>query len=150
MGKTIAEKILADHVGHPVSAGDVVIAPLDFVFWDDSNRPQACDVFKQLGGTRVFDPRRIGAFLDHAGLSPNPAVAMVHRTMREFSREQGIEVYEIGQGIAHQLIPELGLAGPGDLLIGADFYICTIGVLNVFGTNIKSNNLTTTILTNKL
>lgn len=150
MGKTIAEKIFADHVGHPVSAGDVIIAPLDFVFWDDSNRPQACDVFRQLGGTRVFDPKRIGAFLDHAGLSPNPAVAMVHRTMREFCREQGIEVFDIGQGIAHQLIPERGLAGPGDLLIGADSHTCTVGALNALGAGVGSSDLATAMLTGKL
>jgi 3-isopropylmalate/(R)-2-methylmalate dehydratase large subunit len=150
VGRTIAEKIFPDHVGHPVSAGDVVIAPLDYVFWDDSNRPQACDVFKQLGGTRVFDPRRIGAFLDHSGFSPNPAVAMVHRTMREFSNEQGIQVYDLGEGIAHQLIPEKGLADPGDLLIGADSHTCTIGALNAFGAGVGSSDLATAMLTGKL
>lgn len=150
MGKTIAEKIFGDHVGRPVSAGDVVIAPLDYVFWDDSNRPQACEVFRELGGTRVFDPSRVGAFLDHAGISPNPAVAMVHRTMREFSREQGIRVFDVGQGIAHQLIPEHGLASPGDILVGADSHTCTVGALNAMGLGVGSSDLATALLTGKL
>jgi 3-isopropylmalate/(R)-2-methylmalate dehydratase large subunit len=150
MGRTIVEKVFADHVGHIVKAGDVVIAPLDFVFWDDSNRPQACEVFRQLGGRLVFDPSKVAAFLDHAGLMPNPAAAAVHNLMRQFSREQGTEIYEIGQGIEHQLTLEKGKVVPGDLIIGADSHTCTYGALNALGTGVGSSDIAVGMLTGKL
>ena len=95
-GRTISEKIMSAHVGHDVRAGDIVISPLDLVFWDDSNRPQACEVFREMNGTRVFDARKIVAFLDHAPLAHNLASVSVHRVMRDFCREQGIELHEAG------------------------------------------------------
>lgn len=147
---TISEKIFSAHVGRDVRAGDVVIAPLDLVFWDDSNRPQACQVFKDMGGTRVFDPRKVVAFLDHDALTHNLASASVHKVMREFCGEQGIALYEIGEGIEHQLIPEKGLAGPGDIIIGADSHTCTVGALNAFGAGVGSSDLAAGLLTGKL
>jgi 3-isopropylmalate/(R)-2-methylmalate dehydratase large subunit len=150
VGQTISEKIFSAHLGRPVYAGEVVISPLDLVFWDDSNRPQACQVFKELGGGRVFDARKVAAFLDHAALTHNLAIASVHKVMRDFCREQGIDLYEIGEGIEHQLIPEKGLAGPGEIVIGADSHTCTVGAINAFGAGVGSSDLATGLLTGKL
>jgi 3-isopropylmalate/(R)-2-methylmalate dehydratase large subunit len=150
VGQTIAEKIFSAHVGHSVRAGDVVVSPLDLVFWDDSNRPQACEVFKALNGVRVFDARKVAAFLDHAALTHNLATASVHKVMRDFCREQGIDLYEIGEGIEHQLIPEKGLAAPGELIIGADSHTCTVGAINALGAGVGSSDLATALLTGKL
>ncbi|HYC37240.1 MAG TPA: 3-isopropylmalate dehydratase large subunit [Usitatibacter sp.] len=150
MQQTISEKIFSAHVGRPVRAGEVVVSPLDLVFWDDSNRPQACQVFREMGGKSVFDASRIAAFLDHAAITHNLAMASTHKTMRDFCAEQGIRLYEIGEGIEHQLIPEKGLAGPGDIIIGADSHTCTIGALNAFGAGVGSSDLATGLLTGKL
>lgn len=150
MGLTISEKIFSAHVGRTVRAGDIVISPLDLVFWDDSNRPQACQVFKQMGGERVFDAGRIAAFLDHDAISHNLATAAVHKVMRTFCAEQGIRLYETGDGIEHQLVAEKGLAGPGDIVIGADSHTCTIGALNAFGAGVGSSDLAAALLTGKL
>jgi len=150
VGRTISEKIFSAHVGRDVRAGDIVVSPLDLVFWDDSNRPQACDVFREMNGTRVFDPRKIAAFLDHGANVHNLAIASVHRTMRGFCREQGIALYEAGEGIEHQLIPERGLAGPGDIIVGADSHACTAGAINAFAVGVGSTDLATGLLTGKL
>ncbi len=150
VGRTISEKIFSAHVGRDVRAGDIVVAPLDLVFWDDSNRPQACDVFRQMNGTRVFDPRKIAAFLDHGAQVHSLAISSIHRTMRAFCREQQIHLYETGEGIEHQLIPEKGLAVPGDIIAGADSHACTAGAINVFAAGFGSSDLATALLTGKL
>lgn len=150
MGLTIAEKIFSARVGRRVRAGEIVVAPLDLVFWDDSNRPQACEVFRQMGGSRVFDSDRIAAFLDHDAISHNLATASVHKAMREFCSEQRIRLFEVGEGIEHQLVAEHGLAGPGDIVIGADSHTCTIGALNAFGSGMGSTDIAAAMLTGKL
>jgi len=148
--RTIAEKILGRSAGRPVRAGEIVIAPLDLVFWDDASRPQAFQVFRELGGKTVFNPVKVTAFQDHAALTQNAAVAQVHRAMREFCTEQGVYLHGAGEGIEHQLVAERGLAGPGDIVVGADSHTCTIGALNAFGVGVGSSDLATGLLTGKL
>lgn len=150
VGQTISEKIFSAHAGRKVSAGEVVVVPLDLVFWDDSNRPQACQVFKDMGGKRVFDCRKVAAFLDHDALTHSLSTASVHKAMRDFCGEQGITLHEIGEGIEHQLIPEKGLAAPGEIIIGADSHTCTVGAINAFGAGVGSTDLAAGLLTGKL
>ena len=53
-----------------------------------------------------------------------------------FAREQGItHYYEVGcMGVEHALLPEQGVVGAGDLIIGADSHTCTYGALGAFAT----------------
>jgi len=44
-------------------------------------------------------------------------------------------------GIEHALLPEKGLVGPGDLIIGADSHTCTYGALGAFSTGVGSTDL---------
>jgi 3-isopropylmalate/(R)-2-methylmalate dehydratase large subunit len=61
--------------------------------------------------------------------------------VREFAAVQGIRIWEAGEGIGHQLIVEQELAGPGDLVVGADSHAVTYGALNAFATGIGSSDL---------
>jgi 3-isopropylmalate/(R)-2-methylmalate dehydratase large subunit len=62
--------------------------------------------------------------------------------VREFAREQGItHYYEIGcMGVEHALLPEQGVVGAGDLIIGADSHTCTYGALGAFATGVGSTD----------
>ena len=62
--------------------------------------------------------------------------------MRDFARAQGItHYYEIGcMGVEHALLPEQGVVGPGDLIIGADSHTCTYGALGAFATGVGSTD----------
>ena len=63
--------------------------------------------------------------------------------MREFAREHKIvNYYDVGRmGIEHCLLPEQGLVGPGDLVIGADSHTCTYGALGTFSTGMGSTDI---------
>lgn len=57
-GQTIAEKILSQHVGTPVYAGELVITPVDGLMATDTTAPMAIKAFCEMGRasahTRAF------------------------------------------------------------------------------------------------
>jgi len=150
MGKTIAEKILSNHSGKDAKAGDIVIADLDFMIGQDGTSGMAIDSFRKIGAKKVFDPSKIAIIIDHSSPSPNEGVSAIHKKIREFTREQGIKLYDIGCGVCHQLTPEQGHVVPGDLVIGADSHTCTYGAINVFSTGIGSTDLAAGMISGKL
>lgn len=150
MGKTIAEKIFSEHSGKDVRAGDLVIANVDFIMGQDGTAPLAINSFQEMGGEKVFDPSKIAFVIDHSAPSPNEGVSSLHKLMREFASKQGILLYDIGNGVCHQLIPEQGHVLPGDLVIGADSHTCTYGAINAFSTGVGSTDLAAGIISGKL
>lgn len=44
-------------------------------------------------------------------------------------------------GVEHCLLPEQGIVGPGDLVIGADSHTCTYGALGAFATGMGSTDI---------
>ncbi|MFH1576159.1 MAG: 3-isopropylmalate dehydratase large subunit [Candidatus Margulisiibacteriota bacterium] len=139
--QTISEKILSSHSGKAAKAGDIVVADLDYLIGQDGTSGIAIDSFKKLGAKKVFDPSKIAIIVDHSSPSPNEGVSAIHKKIREFQKETGIKLYDIGCGICHQITPEQGHVVPGDLVIGADSHTCTYGAINVFSTGIGSTDL---------
>lgn len=141
MGQTIIEKILSAHSGQEAHAGDIVVARVDYVMGQDGTAPLAIRAFDEMGGTAVFDRGKAAFVIDHSAPSPNEGVSALHKLMREFAKEKGFRLYDIGEGVCHQLLPESGMVGPGSLVIGADSHTCTYGALNAFSTGVGSTDL---------
>ena len=144
MGMTMTQKILAAHAGLPsVKAGDLIEAKLDLVLGNDVTTPVAVDVFDKAGFTRVFDKDRIAIVLDHYTPCKDIKSAQLCKTARDFARRFDItHFYDVGQvGIEHALLPEKGIVGPGELIIGADSYTCTYGALGTFSTGVGSTDM---------
>lgn len=144
MGSTITEKILAKHAGKKeVKAGELIQAKLDFVLGNDITAPIAINEFEKAGFDKVFDKERIGLIPDH--FTPNKDIKSAEQVkqLREFSKKHGItHFYDVGRvGVEHALIPEKGLALPGDCIIGADSHTCTYGALGAFSTGVGSTDL---------
>lgn len=145
MGKTIAEKILSNHAGKNLSAGDFCVAKVDFCFGQDGTSAIIIDRLKELGVKKVFDKAKFCMVIDHNSPSPALGVSEVHKKMRQFSKEQETELFDIGCGICHQVIPESGKILPGDLVLGADSHTCTYGALNAFASGVGSTDLAITL-----
>lgn len=141
MGQTIIEKIISSHSEQKVYAGDIAVARVDLVMGQDGTSPLAIRAFEDMGGKAVFDPEKVKFVIDHSSPSPNEGVSALHKLMREFSGDKGFRLYDIGEGVCHQLMPESGLVGPGSLVIGADSHTCTYGALNAFSTGVGSTDL---------
>ncbi|NLC44430.1 MAG: 3-isopropylmalate dehydratase large subunit [Clostridiales bacterium] len=144
MGMTMTQKILAAHAGlEKVEPGQLIMADLDLVLGNDVTTPVAIREFDKIGVEGVYDKAKVAIVPDH--FTPNKDIKSAEqcKLMREFAHHQEIENYfEIGQmGIEHALIPEKGLAVPGDVIIGADSHTCTYGALGAFSTGVGSTDM---------
>ena len=150
MGMTMTQKILADHAGlDRVQAGQLIEAKLDLCLGNDITSPVAINEFERCGACSVFDNTRVALVMDH--FTPNKdikAAEQVKRT-REFANKYDIvNFFDVGRmGIEHALLPEQGLVGPGDCVIGADSHTCTYGALGAFSTGVGSTDLAAGIAT---
>lgn len=143
MGMTIAEKILAEHVGKKeLSPGEIINAKIDFVLLNDITAPIAIKEFEKLGIKDVFDKEKIALVPDHFTPQKDIKAAEQCKMVREFAKKYKIKYYfEVGRvGIEHALLPEEGLVVPGDLVIGADSHTCTYGALGAFATGVGSTD----------
>ena len=144
MGMTMTQKILAAHAGlSEVRAGDLIEADLDIVLGNDVTTPVAVGVFEKAGFTKVYDPEKIVIALDHYTPCKDIKSAELSKISREFAKKHGItHLYDTGAvGIEHALLPEQGLVGPGDCVIGADSHTCTYGALGAFSTGVGSTDM---------
>jgi len=141
---TITEKILADHAGlQSVKPGDLITAKVDITLANDITGPVAINEFKKTGAAKVFDKERVVFVPDHFVPNKDIKSAEQAKMIREFAREQELKNYfDVGRmGIEHTLLPDLGIVGPGDLVIGADSHTCTYGALGAFSTGVGSTDL---------
>ena len=149
-GKTISEKILSAKSGVDARAGDVVICRFDAALGTDGSTPMAIDYFREMGGDRVEDPERFSFSLDHYAPPNSSKSAGLHDRVRAFAREQGIRVFEMGEGVGLQLMVEKGFVRPGGLVVGADSHCVTFGAVNAFGTGIGSSDLAAAMISGQV
>ncbi|HOK56425.1 MAG TPA: 3-isopropylmalate dehydratase large subunit [bacterium] len=150
MGKTIVEKILSSHSGKDARSGEIVLAKVDFLMAQDGTAPLVIKSFENLGINEVFDPKKSVFVIDHNSPSPNEGVSSLHKLMREFAKKYGIEIFEVGEGVCHVLLPEKGKVKPGDLVLGADSHTPTYGALNCFASGVGSTDLAIALVTGSL
>jgi 3-isopropylmalate/(R)-2-methylmalate dehydratase large subunit len=149
VGKTIAEKILSNHSGQDLRAGDIAICDVDFCFGQDGTSSIIIDSFKKLGVKQPFDKTKFCMIIDHSAPSPNIGVSNIHKKMRDFASSLDVGMYDIGCGVCHQLVPQKGHVTCGDLVLGADSHTCTYGAINVFSTGVGSTDLAITLASGK-
>lgn len=150
MGQTIVEKIISSHCGYQVNAGSTVTASIDIAMANDGSGPLTIDIFNKMGKSKVWDPEKVFMVMDHYVPCPNDKVSRLHDMMREFCNNGNGQLFDLGEGICHQILPENGYIRPGQIAVGADSHSCTYGALNALGTGIGSSDLAAAIATGKL
>ena len=149
---TMTQKLLAAHCGQEyVTPGQLIEADLDLVLGNDITAPVAIKAFDNAGAKSVFDKDKIVLVLDHFVPNKDIKAARQSSATREFAKKYGItNFYDVGRmGIEHCLLPEQGLVGPGDCVIGADSHTCTYGALGCFSTGVGSTDMAAGLITGK-
>jgi 3-isopropylmalate/(R)-2-methylmalate dehydratase large subunit len=144
MPKTLAEKILQAHTDEVVKeVGQIVRCKVSLVLANDITAPLAIKSFRAMGAKEVFNKDKVALVCDH--FTPNKDIDSAEqvKVVREFAHEKNItHYYEGGDcGVEHALLPELGLVGPSDIVIGADSHTCTYGGLGAFATGMGSTDI---------
>lgn len=144
MAMTMTQKILARSAGlDHVEPGQLIEGKLDLVLGNDITTPVAITEFEKAGLTSVFDREKIAIVLDHSTPCKDIKSAQLCAKCREFAKKFAItHFYDVGHmGVEHALIPEKGLAAPGEVIIGADSHTCTYGALGAFSTGVGSTDM---------
>ena len=144
MGMTMTQKILAKHAGlDEVRAGQLIMAKLDLVLGNDITSPVAINEFEAAGFDKVFDKSKIAMVMDHFTPNKDIKAAAQCKQCRAFAKRFDLDnYYDVGaMGVEHALLPEKGLVGPGEAVIGADSHTCTYGALGAFSTGVGSTDM---------
>ena len=151
MGSTIAEKILASHAGKAsVKAGDIVVADIDFAMIHDARAPNALKMIEKMNAKALPFAAKTAFVLDHHSPPQNVEVANTHIAMRAFSDRHATALYDIGDGICHQVMPEGGHLTAGDLIVGTDTHSTTYGAFNAMGCGVEGTDISAVMMTGKL
>lgn len=147
---TISEKIFSRHTNEKVYAGDTVIAELDGMMVNDGTFNLVKAAWERIESNRIEVPEKVVFLIDHSAPAPTKSAANLHKRMRKFARRFGLNFYDIGEGICHQLMPERGHVMPGELVIGADSHTVTYGALNSFSTGVGATDMAVGLTSGKL
>ena len=126
MGKTIAQKIIADHlVSGEMNVGEDIGLRIDQTLTQDATGTMAYLQFEAMGVPRVKTERSV-AYIDHNTLQSGFENADDHRYIQSVAKKHGIYYSRPGNGICHQVhLERFGI--PGKTLIGSDSHTPTGG-----------------------
>lgn len=137
----ITEKILSKKVGREVNPGEIIEVNVDLAMSHDGTSPPAIKTFEKIAD-KVWDPEKIAIVFDHVIPANTIGSAEFQKVARDFIKKQNItHHYTHGEGICHQVIPEMGLVEPGKLIVGADSHTCTYGAFGAFSTGMGSTDM---------
>jgi 3-isopropylmalate/(R)-2-methylmalate dehydratase large subunit len=142
--QTITQKILAAHCGKEyVEPGELIMAKVDIALGNDITAPLAIKDFHKAKAKKVFDRDRVVLVCDHFAPNKDIPSAIHCQQLRNFANDQNLTHFYDGgdMGVEHALLPEKGIVGPGDVIIGADSHTCTYGALGAFATGVGSTDL---------
>ena len=151
MKQTITEKIFSEHVGKEVFAGQIVESNIDMVIGNDITTPISIKAFKESGAKKLANPKGFAIVMDHYIPAKDIMSANQAKISRDFAYEHDLPNFldEKDMGIEHALMPEKGVVGPGDVIIGADSHTCTHGAIGAFSTGMGSTDLAYAMITGK-
>jgi 3-isopropylmalate/(R)-2-methylmalate dehydratase large subunit len=158
MGKTMAEKIWADHIVRSAE-GEPDLLYIDLHLIHEVTSPQAFDGLR-LSGRKVRRPDFTIATEDHNVPTldidkpiQDPVSRLQVETLRNNCKEFGIRLHSLGdveQGIVHVVGPQLGLTQPGLTIVCGDSHTSTHGAFGALAFGIGTSEVEHVLATQTL
>ncbi len=129
---TIIEKIISSHAGRSVAPGDTVDMAIDVRAARDFG---GANVVKNLRASNlsVADPTKTLFTFDCNPGGSDQGYAANQQICRGFSRESGVGLRDITDGIGTHIAIEEGLVGPGSTFVSTDSHANIMGAVCAFG-----------------
>lgn len=126
MGKTLAEKILKNHLASgQMKAGEEISIHIDYTLTQDSTGTMAYLQFEAMDVPRVKTKKSV-AYIDHNMLQSGFENADDHKYIETVAKKHGVHFSRPGNGICHQVhLERFGI--PGATLLGSDSHTPTGG-----------------------
>lgn len=125
-------------------------ADVDLVYITDASASSVLDQLERVAGPDLAHPDRVALVIDHYVPAPTAAAARIHQRMRELARRTGCLLVDAGEGVCHQVLGEMGLIGPGDLVVGADSHTVTYGARGALATGVGSTDAAVAMASGRL
>lgn len=130
MGKTIAEKIIEEHLlSGKIATGEEIGLKIDQTLTQDATGTMAYLEFEAMGIPRVKTEKSV-AYVDHNTMQSGFENADDHRYIQSAAAKYGVYYSRPGNGICHQVHYER-FGVPGKTLIGSDSHTPTGGGLGM-------------------
>jgi 3-isopropylmalate/(R)-2-methylmalate dehydratase large subunit len=135
MGSTMSEKILSRATGRSVKAGETIYPDPDLVTVHDWYVVNFDKALKELGVTRLFDPKRVLISTDHEPIALSKEAAARQQAVREIVARYGIEqFFDTGRGGHGHIFPmERGIVRPGMFVLAYDTHVTNYGAVGCLG-----------------
>lgn len=147
---TAIEKIISDHVGVKVHAGEYVETPVDLIYFHDGTGVLVFKHLEEMGVEKLSNVKS-AVFFDHSIPPHSIEVATLQRYVLNSCRKYGISsIHFMGEGICHQVVHEKGYVKPGQVVVGADSHTPTLGVLGVLALGVGALDAAYALATGKL
>lgn len=141
MGLNIIEKILQNHTRDKVEPGKIIILDVENVMVQDGAAGLLFEQFEKFGEIEIAFPEKFSFVIDHTSPAPNIESSISHKRIRDFCEKNKISLYDVGEGICHQIMLEQGKVLPGTIVIGGESHCCTYGAFNSLGIPAGSTDL---------
>ncbi|WP_062136823.1 3-isopropylmalate dehydratase large subunit [Demequina aestuarii] len=159
MGKTLAEKLWADHLVRKGEDGAPDLIYIDLHMCHEVTSPQAFEGLR-LAGREVRRPDLTIATEDHNTPTldiDKPIADLTSRTqvdtLRTNAKEFGVRIHSLGdadQGIVHVVGPQLGLTMPGMTVVCGDSHTSTHGAFGALAFGIGTSEVEHVLATQTL
>ena len=80
-----------------------------FMMSQDGTTGLTIKAFKQMEAKAISDPKKYAIVIISNSPSPMESVSNIHKEMRVFAEQQGSVIYDIGEGVCHQLIQSVDM-----------------------------------------
>lgn len=153
MGKTIIEKIIADHTTEEVTPGKIVWMDLDVRSARDFG---GANVVKNLNKyypneSKLANPQKTFFTFDCVVPAKNIGYAENQHICRTFCREENLSdnLYDVDSGIGSHLMIEKGIAVPNSTVVGTDSHLNILGAIGSFGQGMGDQDIAFAFKTGK-
>ncbi|UWG97885.1 homoaconitate hydratase family protein [Dehalobacter sp. DCM] len=133
-----------------VHAGDDITVNVDLAIAHDITGPMAVEQFKKIGIDHVFDAKKVVFVLDHIIPAATVEAKVLHNVLKDFAKDYGVQLYNKGEGVIHQVVAEKNRLNRGAILVGADSHTCMAGAYGAIAIPVGATELAAVMATGTL